>query len=51
MSKLTWENKLQKAVKLQQRFGWSMHEMKSAVFVQRYYPDIKKRVIAALPKG
>ena len=26
-----------------------MREMKGAVFVQRYYPDINKRVSTALP--
>ena len=36
-------------MKRQQRFGWSVREMKGAVFVQRYYPDINKRVSAALP--
>ena len=49
MAKLIWEKKLQEAVKRQQRFGWSVREMKGAVFVQRYYPDINKRVSAALP--
>ena len=49
MPKLIWEKKLQEAVKRQQRFGWSVREMKGAVFVQRYYPDINKRVSAALP--
>ena len=49
MAKLIWENKLQEAVKLQQRFGCSVREMKGAVFVQRYYSDINKRVSAALP--
>ena len=49
MQKLIWEKKLQEAVKRQQRFGWSVREMKGAVFVQRYYPDINKRVSAALP--
>ena len=47
MPKLIWESKLQEAVKRQQRFGWSVREMKGAVFVQRYYPDINKRVSAA----
>ena len=49
MPKLIWESKLQEAVKRQQRFGWSVREMKGSVFVQRYYPDINKRVSAALP--
>ena len=49
MPKLIWEKKLQEAVKRQQRFGWSVREMKGAVFVQRYYPDINKRISAALP--
>ena len=49
MPKLIWEKKLQEAMKRQQRFGWSVREMKGAVFVQRYYPDINKRVSAALP--
>ena len=48
MPKLIWEKKLQEAVKRQQRFGWSVREMKGAVFVQRYYPDINKRFCAAL---
>ena len=34
MPKLIWEKKLQEAVKRQQRFGWSVREMKGAVFVQ-----------------
>jgi len=49
MPKLIWEKKLQEAVKRQQRFGWSVREMKGSVFVQRYYADIDKRVSAALP--
>ena len=49
MKKLIWEKKLQEAVKRQQRFGWSVREMKGSVFVQRYYADIDKRVSAALP--
>ena len=49
MAKLIWEKKLQEAVKLQQRFCWSVREMKGVVFVQRYYPEINKRVSAALP--
>ena len=48
MPKLIWEKKLQEAVKRQQRFGWSVSEMKGAVFVQRYYPDISKRVSSVL---
>ena len=49
MPKLIWEKKLQEAVKHQQRFGCSVREMKGAVFVQRYYPDINKKVTATLP--
>ena len=49
MPKLIWEKKLQEAVKRQKRCGWSVRKMKGAVFVQRYYPDINKRVSAALP--
>ncbi len=49
MPNLIWEKKLQEAVKRQQRFGWSVREIKSPVFVKRYYPDINKRVSAALP--
>ena len=49
MPKLIWEKKLQEAVKRQQRFGWSVREMRGKVFVQRYYPDINKKVTATLP--
>ena len=49
MPKLIWEKKLQEAVKRQQRFGWSVRNMRSKVFVQRYYPDINKKVTATLP--
>ena len=31
MPKLIWEKKLQEAVKHQQRFGWSVREMKGSV--------------------
>ena len=43
MPKLIWEKKLQEAVKRQQRFGWSVRNMRGKVFVQRYYPDINKK--------
>ena len=36
-------------MKRQQLFGWSVHEMRGKVFVQRYYPDINKKVTATLP--
>ena len=49
MPKLIWEKKLQEAVKRQQRFGWYVHNMRGKVFVQRYYLDINKKVIATLP--
>ena len=49
MPKLIWEKKLQEAVKRQQRFGWSVRNMRGKVFVQRYYPDINKKVTATLP--
>ncbi len=49
MPKHIWERKLQEAVKRQQRFGWSVREMRGSVFVQRNYVDIDKRVSAALP--
>ena len=49
MPKLIWGKKIQEAVKPQQSFGWSVREMKGEVFMQRYYPDINKRVSAALP--
>ena len=49
MPKLIWENKLQEAEKRQQRFLWSVSGMKCSVFVQRYYPDINKRISADLP--
>ena len=43
MATLLWEKKLYEVVQLQQRYGQSVLEM------QRYYPDINKRVCAALP--
>ena len=49
MPKLIWEKKLQEAVKRQQRFGWSVRNMRGKVFVQRYYTDINKKVTAILP--
>ena len=49
MPKLIWESKLQEAVKRQQRFGWSVRDKRGKVFVQRYYPDINKKVTATLP--
>ena len=49
MPKLIWEKKLQEAVKRQQRFGWSVRNMRGKVFVQRYYPDINKKVSATIP--
>ncbi len=49
MPKLIRGKKLQESVKRQKLFAWSVREMKGAVFVQRYYPDINKRVSAALP--
>ena len=49
MPKLIWEKKLQEAVKRQQRFCWSVRNMLGKVFVQRYYPDINKKVTATLP--
>ena len=49
MPKLIWEKKLQEAVKRQQRFGWSVREMRKKVFVQRYYPDVNKKVTATIP--
>ena len=49
MPKLIWEKKLQEAVKLQLRFGWSVRNMRGKVFVQRYYPDINKKVTTTLP--
>ena len=49
MPKLIWEKKLQEAVKRQQRFGWSVRNMRGKVFVQRYYPDKNKKVTATLP--
>ena len=49
MAKLIWGGKLQEAVKLQQRFGWSMRDKSGKVLVQRYYPDINKKVTATLP--
>ena len=49
MPKLIWEKKLQEAVKRQQRFGWSVREKRGKVLVQRYYPDLNKKVSATLP--
>ena len=49
MPKLIWEKKLQEALKLQQRFGWSVRNMRGKVFLQRYYQDINKKVTATLP--
>ena len=49
MPKLIWESKLQEAVKRQQRFGWSVRDKRGKVLVQRYYPDINKKVTATLP--
>ena len=49
MPKLIWEKKLQEAVKRQQRFGWSMRDKRGKVLVQRYYPDINKKVSATIP--
>ena len=45
MPKLIWEKKLQEAVKRQQRFGWSVRELKGLFLVQRFINDINKRVI------
>ena len=49
MPKLIWEKKLQEAVKRQQRFGWSVRDKRGKVLVQRYYPDINKKVSATIP--
>ena len=49
MPKLIWKKKLQEAVKRQQRFVQSVRNMCGKVFVQRYYPDINKKVTAKLP--
>ena len=48
MAKLIWEKKLQEAVKRQQRFGWSVRDKRGKVLVQRYYPDINKKVTSTL---
>ena len=46
MPKLIWEKKLQEALKkLQQRFGWLECEKRGKVLVQRYYPDINKKIL------
>ena len=44
MPKLIWEKKSQEAVKRQQRFGWSAPEKRGKVLVQRYYPDINRKL-------
>ncbi len=49
MPKLIWEKKIQEAVKRQQRFGWSVRDMRGKVLVQRYYPDINKKVSVTIP--
>ena len=49
MPKLIWEKKLKEVVKRQQRFGWSVRNVRGKVFVQRYYPEINKKVTATLP--
>ena len=48
MPKLIWEKKLQEAVKRQQRFGWSVRDKRGKVLLQRYYPDINKKVLATI---
>ena len=49
MPKLIYEKKLKDAVKLQQRFGWSLRDKRGKVLVQRYFPDINKKVSAIIP--
>ena len=49
MPKLNWESKLQEANKLQQSYCWSVSDKRGKVLVQRYFPDINKRVSTALP--
>ena len=41
--------KLQEAVKRLQRFGWFVVYKRGKVLVQRYYPDINKKVSATIP--
>tara|TARA_B100000886_G_scaffold36515_1_gene22718 strand:+ start:988 stop:1194 length:207 start_codon:yes stop_codon:yes gene_type:complete len=49
MPKLIYEKKLKEAVKRQQRFGWSLRDKRGKVLVQRYFPDINKKVSATIP--
>tara|TARA_B100000212_G_scaffold244249_1_gene186294 strand:- start:85 stop:312 length:228 start_codon:yes stop_codon:yes gene_type:complete len=49
MPKLIWEKKLKEAVKRHQRFGWSVLEKHGKILLQRYYPDLNKKVSATLP--
>ena len=48
MPKLIWEKKLQEAVKRQQRFGWSVRNMRGKVFSSAILP-IYIKVITTLP--
>ena len=41
--------KIQEAVKLQQRFDWSVRDKLGKVLVQIFYPDINKKVSAKIP--
>ena len=45
MSRIIYEKKLQEELKLQQFLVWAMLETKVAVFVQRYYLNIKKSLV------
>ena len=43
-----WEKELQKAVKTQHQFGWSVREKRGKVCIQRYYKDTNKKYAATL---
>ena len=49
MPRLICESKLQEDVESEQRFGLSVRDKRGTVLVQRYYPDINKKVTSTLP--
>ena len=53
MPKLIWEKKLQEAVKRQQRFGWSLRNMREKfLFIDRLImARLNNKVFSIYPEG
>ncbi len=49
MPKLIWKSKLQEAVKLQQRFGWYVSNLREKSFCAEIFPVINKKFTATHP--